>query len=163
MKSGRAKALFLHWSLFNCKLNRGGSHLRLRCGLDTERQHILAVEILQRAECLFGSHSFVSLSHVITSQQSFLLGRNGNGIQIDRRVHRNTCDVSRNFPNSSLPTTNSCSSHKTMSHRDGSKRQGCVTPAPFYLVFKGAGKYDRDVPIFPTSECASPFRQKYAL
>lgn len=115
----------------------------------THRQHILAVEILQRAECLFGSHSFVSPSHVITSQQRFLPGREGNGVQIDRQARRNTCDVSCNFPNSSLPTTNnSCSSHKTMSHRDGSKRWRCVTVAPFYLVSKVAGKSDRDFPFF---------------
>lgn len=122
------------------------------------------METLQRAECLFGSHSFVSPSHIITSQQRFVPGRKGNSTQIDRWVHPNTCDVSCNFPNGSLPTTNnSCSSHKTMSHRDGSKHWRCVTAAPFYLVFKVAGKYDRDFPSFPQPSVRHLLQQELAV
>lgn len=122
------------------------------------------MEILQRAECLFGSHSFVSPSHIITSQQRFIPGRKGNGARIDRRVHANTCDASCNFPNGSLPTTNnSCSSHKTMSRRDGSKRRRGVTAAPFYLGLKAAGNYEADFAVFPQPNMRHLLRQEHAV
>lgn len=41
----------------------------------TQRQHSLAMETVRRAECLFGSLSFVSSSRIIACQQRFILSR----------------------------------------------------------------------------------------
>lgn len=48
------------------------------------------METRQRAECLFGSHSVVSPSHVITSQQRFSLSRQENRVRVDIWMHTDT-------------------------------------------------------------------------
>lgn len=125
------------------------------------------METVRRAECLFGSLSFVSSSRIIACQQRFILSRQ-RIVYRQMSAHRDTHtrNMYGNFPNSSLPTTNnSCSSHKTLalSCEDGWRSWRSVIVTPFILFFKLSGKCDNEIFHIATCKSTSPPNLKHFL